>query len=174
MLDPAGEFPTQQDPSFLHDVMHLKARQGGWGIRLHSDRMPFLNCLLSALPRMIGKGSTQPPPLWASLARTMGDRSVFEEENEPEKRWLETYFASGSRMASEARGEIARVRAPYGFPHESRVQVFQQHLQRNPPMFTHIHQRLVGHRRTVQTRCQVDLPGPFYQSQLNLKHALCG
>ena len=41
----------------------------------------------------------------------MGDRSVFEEENEPKKRWLETFFASSSRMASEARKEIDRVRA---------------------------------------------------------------
>ena len=27
LLDPAGEFPSQQDPSFIRDVMHLKARQ---------------------------------------------------------------------------------------------------------------------------------------------------
>ena len=109
MLDPTGEFPNQKDPTFLRDVMHLKARQGGWGIRHHSDRMPFLNCLLSALPRMMGKGPD--PPLWASLAGITGDSSAFEEENEPKKRWLETFFASGSRMAKEAQEEITRVRA---------------------------------------------------------------
>jgi hypothetical protein len=109
LLNPAGEFPAQQDPSFLSDVMQLKARQGGWGIRSHSDRIPFLNCLLSALPRIIGNGST--PPLWASLARTTGNSSVFDDENEPGKRWLETFFDSGSRMASEAQAEITRVRA---------------------------------------------------------------
>ena len=61
LLDPEGEFPGQQDPAFTRNSMGPKTGQGGGGVRLMSERMPFFNCLLAPLQHMIGgQGGARP------------------------------------------------------------------------------------------------------------------
>jgi hypothetical protein len=108
--DPEGGFPEQQDPTFTRDLMGLKTTKGGGGVRRTSDRMPFLNCLLGALQRMIG-GQGGARPLWPSPSQVTGTPATFDKANEPEKRWLETFLGSGTRMAAGLQAEIARARA---------------------------------------------------------------
>jgi hypothetical protein len=47
--DPEGEFLEKQDLAFIRDLMGLKTSQGRGGVRLTSERMSFLNCLLGVL-----------------------------------------------------------------------------------------------------------------------------
>jgi len=71
--------------------------------------MLFPKCFLSALQRMIGwQGCAR--PLWPSLSQVIGTPAAFVKANEPEKRWLETFPNSGSRMAVELQAGIARAR----------------------------------------------------------------
>ena len=79
-------------------------------MRLTSERMPFLNCLLGALPRMTG-GHGGARPLWPSPSHVISTPANFDKANGPEKRWLETFLGSGTRMAAELQAEIARARA---------------------------------------------------------------
>ena len=61
LLGPEGEFPEQQDPTFIRDLMGLKTSQRGGGVSPTSERMQFPNCILGALQRMIGgQGGARP------------------------------------------------------------------------------------------------------------------
>ena len=90
--------------------MGLKTSQGGGGVRLTSERMLFPNFLLGALPRIIG-GQGSARPQWPSLSEVIGTPATFDKANEPEKRWLETFPGSETRMAAELHAGIARARA---------------------------------------------------------------
>ena len=57
--------------------MGLKTSRGGGGVRLTSERMPFLSCLLGALPHMIG-GQGGARPLWPSLSQVIGTPATFD------------------------------------------------------------------------------------------------
>ena len=54
LLDPEGGCPGQQDPTSIRELMGLKTSQGGGGVRLTPERIPFPSCLLGVLPRIIG------------------------------------------------------------------------------------------------------------------------
>ena len=103
LLDPNGQAPDQEDPSFLCDLAGLKVAAGGCGYRCTERRAVFLNALNNALPQLMGDETT--PGLWPSLAPLLGAES-FHEKNSA-TRWA-TFFASGSAWASALQSEIAR------------------------------------------------------------------
>ena len=72
--------------------------------------MPFLNCPLSALQRMIG-GHGSARHMWFTPSQVIGTPATFDKANEPEKRWPGAFLGSGTRMAEMLQAEIARARA---------------------------------------------------------------
>jgi len=102
VLDPNGQRPGEQDPSFLRDLAGLKAGAGGCGYRNVERRAPFLNTLNIILPQMVGGKS----PLWPTLAAVIGENS-FDEVNK-DRRW-NTFWNSGSEFAAEHKSEVLRI-----------------------------------------------------------------
>ena len=106
LLDPAGQVPGQDDPTFLRDLAGLKVSAGGCGYRCTERRAVFLTSLNNALPQLMGTDRT--PALWPSLAPILGADS-FKDENTA-TRWT-TFFESSSAWAKAFSEEITRVKA---------------------------------------------------------------
>ena len=108
LLDPNGQVAGEQDPTFIRDLMELKANAGGGGYRRTERRAPFLNNLNKALPQMAGNGDSS--ALWPSLSDVLG--SAIPHTDIEGGRWA-TFFQSGSQWAAEMQSEIERVTSLY-------------------------------------------------------------
>ena len=106
LLDPVGQVPGQDDPTFLRDLARLKVSARGCGTRCTDRRAVFLTSLNNALPQLMGTDRT--PALWPSLAPILGADS-FKDENTA-TRWT-TFFESSSAWAKAFSEEITRVKA---------------------------------------------------------------
>ena len=106
LLDPQGQVAGQQDPTFIRDLMGLKASAGGGGYRNTERRAPFLNAINKVLPQTTGDRH-EDPGLWPSLASMLGKES-FHSGGE-NKRW-ERFFQSSNPWAEEMKAEIERVK----------------------------------------------------------------
>ena len=58
LLNPAGQVPDQDDPTFLRDLAGLKVSAGGCGYRCTERRAVFLTALNNALPQLMGTDHT--------------------------------------------------------------------------------------------------------------------
>jgi len=56
-----------------------------------------------------GQGGAR--PLWSPPSEATGTPAAFDKADGPEKRWLEAFLGSGTRIAAKLQAEIARARA---------------------------------------------------------------
>ena len=79
VFDPSGhDANLHEDPTFTRDLFGLKINQGGGSFRPYSERIYFLNCMISILPQMLDmvpkEGDTK-KGLWTSLTDWIGPNS---------------------------------------------------------------------------------------------------
>jgi hypothetical protein len=82
VLDPSDhDANLHENPAFTRDLFGLKINQGGGSFRPYSERIYFLNCMISILPQMLDmvpkEGDTK-KGLWTSLTGWIGPNSFGE------------------------------------------------------------------------------------------------